>query len=142
LSSRPQNDNGCSSGAPSRQITLDAGVFLGYVGGFTLGIDWNADTNELTLFSSARAGKGIGLTAGFGFSAANASPTAGRSRSFNAGLSVGAGYSYSRDLSNGASTRGKGVVGIGKVGGELSVTDNLTETLKVPIMAGVECPKK
>lgn len=117
---------GCT-GEKNVNASIDAGVFLGYGGGFTLGLSYDAERGSLTAYASVRAGKGVGWIAGGGVGATSSGPSQGYSRSTN--LAVGAGsYGGSVSSSSGKTSISGGVSAGPKVGFEYSKTENLTET--------------
>jgi RHS repeat-associated protein len=119
----------CPQELPNVRAQIDVGVFVGYGGGFTQGVDWDLETGAVVAFSSARAGTGLGWTAGAGLGLASSAPTAGRSSSRNASLSLGAeGASISVPTDGGKMSVNYGATFGPQIGGEISETENLTAT--------------
>lgn len=122
----------CQLHAPHLSFSLDAGIFAGYGGGFTLGVDIDFDSGAVTPFRSFRVGQGIGLTLGLSAGLSNSGPTAGISSSTNASIGLGSGGGGLSQPINGGPTSINGGASLGpKVGFELSKTDNLTYTADI-----------
>lgn len=68
---------------------IDAGIFLGYGFGFTLGANYDAASGAVTLFASAREGTGAGWIAGAGVGLSNTAPSSGISSSRNVAIGFG-----------------------------------------------------
>ena len=107
--------------------SVDAGIFLGYGWGFTLGVNVNGDTGAITAFATARVGTGLGWIAGAGVGISNSAPQPGISRSTNTAIGIGS-EGGSVSTSDGGTSVSGGASAGPKFGVERSRTENLTES--------------
>jgi RHS repeat-associated protein len=109
---------------------IDGGIFLGGGVGGTIGFNWNAQTNRVRFFSSARIGRGLGFIVGGGIGASNSEPSSGTTNSRNFALGLGS-YGGSASRSQGQTNISGGISVGPKAGIELSKTTNVTGTVDI-----------
>ena len=109
---------------------IDAGIFLGYGAGFTLGVNFDAASGAFDAFATVRVGTGLGWIAGGGVGASSSRPSPGISPSSNFAAGRGI-YGGSVSRSSGQTNLSSGVSYGPKLGVEISKTQNLTATKSI-----------